>query len=68
MDDITTASSWYEINEYARDNHRRALELYDYIFPPWRWLEWWRRAKEVRRRLELTRSVKAQKETSDVRL
>ena len=43
---------------YARETHRLALELWDYIFPPWRWPEWNRRAREVRRRSAALRGTK----------
>lgn len=37
---------------YAQETHRLALELWDYIFPPWRWPEWFRRRRVIRARID----------------
>jgi hypothetical protein len=51
-----------ETQVMAEENHRRALAMYDLIFPPWRWRRWYREYKavkavirETRRRNEFTR-------------
>lgn len=49
---------WSNLDErlaYAEESHRLALELWDYVFPPWRWIGWHRRYRVVCRRVETFR-------------
>jgi hypothetical protein len=48
--DATASESSRALHEYAIESHRMALDLFDLIFPPWRWLKWWRGYREVQRR------------------
>lgn len=48
MHDLTTPHGRHE---YALETHQLALELWDYIFPPWRWREWSRRRRVLHKRM-----------------
>lgn len=41
---------------YAEQTHKMALDLYDSVFPPWRWGRYVKQYREVRRRIKLQRS------------
>ena len=45
-----------ERHAYAVETHRRAEELWDYCFLPWRWPEWLRRYRNVKRRMRYLQS------------
>lgn len=32
------------------ENQLRALDLWQHVFPPWRWPQWWREYKAVKAR------------------
>jgi len=36
-----------ETHRLALAAHEKAVELYDYVFPPWRWPRWFRQHREV---------------------
>lgn len=48
-----------ETARLARENQDRAMSLYDYIFPPWRWRKWWRIHREVERGIAETQRRRA---------
>jgi len=45
---------------YAEETRRLAAALPEYIFPPWRWPEWYRRRRIVQQRLAYLRARAAQ--------
>jgi hypothetical protein len=56
--DVTANDSPRTLYEYAIENHRMANDLYDLIFPPWRWLKWWRAYREVMRRVRVLKEAR----------
>lgn len=56
--DVSAQSSAHERYTFAVETHELALSLYDYIFPPWRWREWHRRYREVKRRVKVSRAAR----------
>jgi hypothetical protein len=43
----------------AESNHKRALALWDLIFPPWRWPKWYRESRAVKAGIRETRKRRA---------
>lgn len=54
---IPCPSDIHERVKYAEESHRMALDLYDYVFPPWRWARWFRQYREIKRRVAANRSA-----------
>lgn len=44
---------WDELADFCQETDRLARELWRFVFLPWRWGEWRRRAKVVRERLAI---------------
>lgn len=45
--------------KFAEESDRMAQELFDYVFPPWRWLKWHRLHREIKRRDAALRAANA---------
>lgn len=48
---------------YAEHSYAMALDLYDLIFPPWRWRRWWLLRREVKRRNAALRAANTRTRT-----